>query len=350
MILNNCSLAIMLESFGNCTPGTKVLPATAVSCKDFSGFRKADDNERHGIFDTLLERIVSEKAKWMYQPNCPKCHGRVEAQGGFYTKSDNIFTKKELNTRLLTRVAINRQRKVAEDELLYHLTAIDPIIVRNKKGTSQDEVESEKVILHGSARIPSDLVNKVDRTLQQKVKRLGGGGSRGLGKVCIAVDKQQVSDTLSKRIDNFNEALQEVWETYADLSNAEIDEFEGTYFSVNLQSDAILTAEDGWQWSMVLTAPMLREMAGCKTDVTLIRSFTSYDYVGGWNAAWGLPKETDLVTKIGSVFVFHTSDIDAWLSELQTLENIGIGNRREEGFGQVLICDPFHLQRRDKIK
>ena len=336
--------------FRNCTPGAMVLPATAASCKDFSGFRKADDNEKHGMFDTLLERIVSEKAKWMYQPNCPKCQGRVEAQGGFYTKSDNIFTKKELNTRLLTRVAINRQRKVAEDELLYHLTAIDPIIVRNKKETSQDEVESEKVILHGSARIPSDLVNKVDRTLQQKVKRLGGGSSRGLGKVCIAVDKQQSFDTLSKRIDAFNEALQEVWQSYADLPNTEMGQFEGTYFSVNLQSDAILTAEDEWQRSMTLNASMLKDMTGCKTDLTLVRSFASHDYVGGWNAAWELPKETDLVTKIGSVFVFHTSDLDAWLSELQTLENIGIGNRREEGFGQVLICDRFHLQMRDKIK
>ena len=336
--------------FRNCTPGTKVLPATAASCKDFSGFHKADDNEKHGIFDTLLERIVSEKAEWMYQPNCPKCQGRVEAQGGFYTKSESIFTKKELNTRLLTRVAINRQRKVAEDELLYHLTAIDPIIVKNQKKTSQDEVESEKVILHGSARIPSSLVNKVDQTLQQKVKRLGGGGSRGLGNICIAVDKQQSSHTLSKRIDDFNNALEKVWRTYTDLPNTEIGVFEGTYFTLNLQSDAILTAEDGWKRSMVLTAPMLQEMAGCKTNVSLIRSFASYNYVGGWNAAWGLPKETDLVTQIGSVFVFHTPDIDAWLPELQTLENIGIGNRREEGFGQILICDPFHLGTREMLK
>ena len=335
--------------FRNCTPGAKVLPATAASCKDFSGFYKAGDNEKHGIFDTLLERIVSEKANWMYQPNCPKCQGRVEAQGGFYTKSESSFTKKELNTRLLTRVAINRQRKVAEDELLYHLTAIDPIIVKNKTETSQDEVESEKVILQGSARIPSGLVDKVSQALQQKVKRLGGGSSRGLGKVGITVDKQQSSDPLNQRIAAFNKALQNVWVSYADLPNTEIGAFEGTYFSVNLQSDAILTTEDGWQRSMVFTAPMLKEMTGCKTDVTFVRSFVSYDYVGGWNAAWGLPKETDLVTKIGSVFVFHTPDIDAWLSELETLENIGIGNRREEGFGQILICDPFHLRTREKL-
>ena len=336
--------------FRNCTPGTKVLPATATGCKDFSGFLTENDTGKHGIFDTLLERIVSEKANWMYQPNCPKCSGRVESQSGFYENATDSYKEKHLNTRLLTRVAINRQRKVAEDELLYHLTALDPIIVKNKKETSPDAVKSEKVILHGSARISSGLVDKVAQTLQQKVKRLGGGSSRGLGKVCIKVEKDNPADSLEQRINNFNEALRKVWQSYANLPNTEIDEFEGTYFSVNLQSDTILTAEGGWQRSMVLTAPMLQEMAGCTTDVTLVRSFTSYDYVGGWNAAWDLPKETELVTKMGSVFVFHTPDIDAWFPELQTLENLGIGNRCEEGFGQILICDPFHLQMQEKVK
>ncbi len=335
--------------FRNCTPGTKVLPATATGCKDFSGFLA---DRKHGIFDTLFERIVSEKANWMYQPNCPNpdCGGRVESQGGFYEAATDSYKEKYLNTRLLTRVAINRHRKVAEDELLYHLTAIDPVFVEIEKVNSQEKIKSEKVILRGSARIPSDLVNKVTQTLQQKVKRLGGGSSRGLGKVCIAVDKQQVSDTLSKRIKVFNEGLQAVWKSYADLPNTEIDPFESTYFTINLQSDAILTAEDGWQRSMVLTAPMLKQMTGCETEVTLIRSFASYDYVGGWNAAWRLPKETELVTKMGSVFMFHTPNIDSWMSALQTLENNGIGNRREEGFGQILICDPFHLHTRDMLK
>ena len=325
--------------FRNCTPGTKVLPATATGCKDFPGFRKANDNEKHGIFDTLLERIVSEKANWMHQPNCPTCSGRVDSKGGFYEGVAEPYKEEYLNTRLLTRVAINRQRKVAEDELLYHLTALNPITA-----------EGKEVTLQSSARIPSDLVDKVAQTLQQKVKRLGGGGSRGLGKVCIKVKKDNPPDSLEQRINNFNEALQKVWQSYANLPNTEIGAFEGTYFTLNLQSDAILTAEDGWQRSMVLTAPMLKEITGCKDDVTLVRSFASYDYVGGWNAAWRLPKETALVTKMGSVFVFHTPEIDAWIPKLQTLENIGIGNRYEEGFGQILICDPFHLHTREMVK
>ena len=327
--------------FRNCTPGGKVLPATAAGCKDFPGFLAKNDPEKHGVFDTLCEKIVSEKAGWIYQPNCPNpdCGGRVESQGGFYEDVAGSYEKRHLNTRLLTRVAINRQRKVAADELLYHLTAVDPL-----------SIEGKEVCLQGTAQVPSNLTNKVADTLQKKVKQLGGGSSRGLGKVNLEVKKHISSDTLAQRIGDFNNALRAVWETYSKLPNVKIGAFEGTYFSVNLQSDAILTAEDGWQRSMAITTPMLQEMTGCEIEVTLVRSFASYGYVGGWNAAWGLPKETDLVTQMGSVFVFHTPDIDSWMSALQTLEDIGIGNRREEGFGQITICDLFHLRTREQVK
>ena len=332
--------------FRNCTPATKVLPATAISCKDTSGF-SADG--KHGVFDTLLERIVSEKADWMYQPNCPKCCGRVESKSGFYKGTTGSHKEKHLNTRLLTRVAINRQRKVAEEGILYHLTAIDPVIVQTKKQKSNEKIEGKPVVLHGSVRVPSALAEKVAQTLEQKVMRLGGGSSRGLGHVSIAVQNKPTTKPLKERIDNFNDALKEVWQAYSYLPNPEIDAFDGTYFTLNLQSESILTVEDGWQRSMVISKRMLQDMAACDTEVTCVRSFTSYGYAGGWNAAWGLPKETELVTNMGSVFVFHTSDIDSWLPALQELENVGIGNRREEGFGQVLICDPFHRHTRDTL-
>ena len=321
--------------FRNCTPGTEVLPATAVGCKDFAGFI-ADG--KHGTFDTLLERIVSEKAGWMYQPNCPQCGGRIEAQSGFYEVKNGSHKEKRLNTRLLTRVAINRQRKVAEESLLYHLNAIDPVIVKTKENE-----EAEQVMLHGSVRVPSDHVDKVAQTLQQKVNRLGGGSSRGLGQVSITVENKKPPKPVDERITHFNGKFKTLWQVYASLPNTDIGECERDYFTVNLQSEAILTAADGWQRTMVLTAQMLQDMTRCDTELTLVRSFASYGYAGGWNAVWRLPKDTELVTNMGSVFVFHTSDIDAWIPALQGLEDTGIGNRREEGYGQITICDPFHL-------
>lgn len=330
--------------FRNCYPGSNVLPATAIGCKDFDGFLAENDPEKHGIFDTLFQRLAAEKVDWLlYDPKCPHCgdNGRVEAQSGFYTRSDNRYVKRTLNTRLLTRVAINRQRKVAADALLYNLNAVDPLVIKSSG-------DSENIRLHGSARVPSSLVSQVADTLQKRVQRLGGGSSRGLGRVHIAVQRCDDTNTLEQRIHGFNEALKTVWESYSRRPNVEMDPFEGTYFSINLQSDAIL--EENWRKSMVLTASMLKATADCNVDVSLIRSFASYDYVSGWNAAWGLPKGIDLITRIGSVFVFHTSKIDAWIPALRTLEKIGIGSRREEGFGQILICDPFHLRTREEVK
>ena len=325
--------------FRNCYPGTHVLPATAVGCKDFPGFIKKDGNNKdtHGIFDTLIERLVLEKSDSLYHPSCPYCEkGRVESQSGFYTKSNGEYEKKTLNTRLLTRVAINRKRRVSADELLYSLNTIDPLSVNGKN-----------IILYGSTRVPSSLVNKVADTLQNQVQRLGGGTSRGLGQVRIKVENHNSTDTLAKRISDFNDHLKAVRDIYCSLPNVEEDAYDGTYFSVALQSDAILTED--WQRSMTLTAEMLQEMAGCQVDVELIRSFASYDYVSGWNAKWKLPKEVDLVTRIGSVFVFRTSDIEKWIPALKMLEKNGVGNRREEGFGQILICDPFHLQTQKQV-
>ena len=330
--------------FRNCYPGVNVLPATAIGCKNFSGFRAVNDEENHGIFDTLFQRLVAEEASLLYHPNCPNCDddGRVEAKSGFYTQSKGCYKQKILNTRLLTRVAINRQRKVAADGLLYHLNAIDPLIMKGEK--------SKNVRLYGSARVPSALVSKVADTLQKQVQRLGGGSSRGLGRVSVKVKKRDDNDTdsLEQRISKFNKEFEKVWGSYSHLPNVNIGDFDDGYFSVDLQSGAIL--EQNWQSSMVITEQMLQETTGCNAEVKLIRSFANYDYVSGWNAAWKLPKETDLVTQMGSVFVFRATDIDAWIPALQTLESKGIGNRREEGFGQILICDRFHLRTREQVK
>lgn len=324
--------------FRNCYPATSVLPATAVGCKDFPGFLSEEDNEKHGIFDTLLEQLASENANWSSQPSCPHCGNRVEVQTGFYKQQDAAYERKTINTRLLTRVAINRHRKVAEDELLYHLTAVDP-----------RTADSEEVRLQGSARIPSVLTTRLADTLQKQVHRLGGGTSRGLGRVCVKVKKHTRPDSLEKRIGDFNAALRTLSDAYAHLPTVDMEPFKASYFSIDLQSDAILTAEDGWQRSMVLTAPMLQQITRCDKPIQFIRSFANYDYVSGWNAAWKLPKETELVTRMGSVFVFHTPDIDGWMQVLKTLEECGIGARREEGFGQILVCNPFHLRTRTTV-
>jgi CRISPR/Cas system CSM-associated protein Csm3 (group 7 of RAMP superfamily) len=72
--------------------------------------------------------------------------------------------------------------------------------------------------------------------------------------------------------------------------------------------------------------------------------FTGPTIVSGWSEAWGLPKLPALAAVAGSVYVFCTSDIEAWHEALGKIEEHGVGSRREEGFGAVRVCDPFHLE------
>jgi CRISPR-associated protein Csx10 len=83
-------------------------------------------------------------------------------------------------------------------------------------------------------------------------------------------------------------------------------------------------------------------------SLRLLRSYVSYDYRGGWHTGQRMPKDTELVTRSGGVFVFHTADLTAWLAPLAALEVHGIGERTAEGFGEVRICDVFHVEGRER--
>jgi CRISPR-associated protein Csx10 len=63
--------------------------------------------------------------------------------------------------------------------------------------------------------------------------------------------------------------------------------------------------------------------------------YSSSIIVGGFNRTWGLPLPQTPALAAGSVFVFKKSDVD--LHQLQELEKQGIGERRTEGFGRIVI-------------
>jgi len=65
----------------------------------------------------------------------------------------------------------------------------------------------------------------------------------------------------------------------------------------------------------------------------------------GWSTAWGLPKPTALAARMGSVYAFRwEGTVDELLPELERIEQEGVGERRDEGFGECLVCHPFHLE------
>ena len=310
------------------------LPATAYSCKAESGF------EKHGVYDSLIDRLCCEElsVKVPYLPRCnyPDHKGegeRVEAFGGFYVSTPHGKRSVTVPSRLTTRVALNRRRKVAEEGLLY-----SPLVI------SEATADGASTTFHGSV-----VVKEVNRAIVEKwlpqLTHVGSGAARGFGRVQVRVEYAPTNE-LKIRIEKFNERAKERWKQWRQLpgdKETKRTPDTDTFFAVLLLSDAILRT-DGWTPTIRLEPEMLGK-AGA--GATLLRSYATSDYRGGWNTAWGLPKDTELVARMSSVYVYHAPhklDDEDWLKALCALEEQGVGERRVEGFGQVRVCEAFHQE------
>ncbi|HZP02602.1 MAG TPA: CRISPR-associated RAMP protein Csx10 [Terriglobia bacterium] len=328
--------------FSNAYPAEYVLPATAMSCKANPGFM-GGERQRHGVIDTLVEQVCFETlrpAGLLYLPHCRECGSRLEHYSCFYRFDGTKAQRVSVPQRLLTRVAINRRRGTAEEGLLY-----SPIVVAEGVRRPERNWEFEPTTFTGFA-----ACDKHGNTLKKclgEVDFLGSGTTRGLGRVKVeALEQSSSTDAdLDKRCQELNERITTFSETLQKLpcsQNPTHSSDQGSYFTLDLYADAILK-EDGWLPTMVLTAEMLKARCGIRDDtLQLVRAYSGYDYRGGWNLAWGLPKDVEVVVPRGSVFVYWTKSLDEWRSALQDLEFRGIGERPAEGFGQVRVCDEFH--------
>lgn len=314
----------------------RVLPATALSSKDNSGFKSQDKN---GVFDSLIDRFCAESYGYPYDPNCPTDGKRVEPFSGFYSQREDDYYSHTVNKRLLTRVGINRRRAIAEEQILYSIEVLNE---------SQGE-KHKAVTYQGSILIEdSQLANSVFQFINAHDEdfRLGGSASRGLGRVKIkAKQPEELNPQVSTQIKQFNEKLQERWKLWRVFNPNQPDlPEERIYFTIDLQADAILTEQ--WRRATVISEAMLREFANVQDDsLQLHVAYSSYDYRSGWNAAWGLMKDVELVTNKGAVYLFSIARKreDEWIKSLTKLETQGVGERMSEGFGQIQICNEFHL-------
>jgi len=180
------------------------------------------------------------------------------------------------------------------------------------------------------------------------VERLGGGSSRGLGAVQVAVAEAPAPEPVAERLEGFARALAVRRGQYARLAPQSAASLEGSYFSIDLRSDALLR-QRGWEPTTVLDAELLRAATGvADPSLTLVRAYAEPDWRGGWQAAWGLSRPTELVARRGSCYLFRTASLAAWTDALETLETSGIGARTAEGYGEVRVCDRFHLVLRER--
>lgn len=106
-----------------------------------------------------------------------------------------------------------------------------------------------------------------------------------------------------------------------------------TPFLVYLASDAILRHPGSGQPSTDLPAVLSRLLPG---NLQVVKAFSKTGWVGGFNLKWGLPLPQTWAVLMGSVWQL-TSDEPISADIIGELEEKGVGDRRAEGFGNLIV-------------
>lgn len=125
--------------------------------------------------------------------------------------------------------------------------------------------------------------------------------------------------------------------------------YAGAQLQITFTSDALLRDKKGQ--TTLNPLPALAARLGVSLEsLTSLPEFTraASKIVGGFNRKWGLPLPQTLAVAAGSVFTYQTA-ATLTLEALAELEQQGIGERRSEGFGRLLVnwhLGPLYLTKR----
>jgi CRISPR-associated protein Csx10 len=312
------------------------IPLSAQTCKWNSGFLTDDDvNEAgDGIWDILLwqaARIAGKPAPDEVK-ECPICGAPLDDAEGFYRYGKFGLARVKAKARLLARTALMEKTETAKAGMLFTLEAIE-----------------ELQEFAGFIEVPDNApgINYLEQLLQSaQTYRIGSARTRGLGAIKIADNPKPVNNYLN--LDPLNDRLS-TFQQKAIQCGLDKERF---WFSLTLYSDAIVTDIYGRFRSLIDegTLKLEERFWGSSPEFpSSLRheiSFAITCTVSGWNMApgWRLPKYDVVAIGKGSVFLFSVdvNDQDSIKPCLQKLEAYGIGERRQEGFGQVIVSSPFH--------
>ncbi len=314
------------------------VPFSARTCKAFPGLRKGEGS--HGTRDIL---IAASLVKLLRQCGVTvvledSCHCGMALRGisGYYCTGGSD-AKTGPGSILSTKTAINRKRWQSAEGKLYTLQLMN---------AGQDYDEVVRLCFTGTVTGATPALNKYLESLEGKELFIGGARSRGFGRVQVQVtpfDAALCPSDIKVAKERFSSIIRNC------LQDMGIDSLRGykladlAFFSLTLQSDLLLPPGD-------LKEELLRELSfklGV-SDLYLEKAIVRTGFRGGYNSAIAIRKELAPVIRAGSAFVFSVplgalSD-EVYVSAVD-LERNGLGCQREEGFGRVVFCDSFHIDR-----
>lgn len=337
--------------FGPLDPGPEIFPLTAASCKR--------EGVRHALVDQLWFRVAQHhlagrvpadaEAAWR---QCGRCEADLNSQDGFWEgDGDHLSDVGSDRHHVAAHVGIDRHSSTAAESIFYTLEALLP---------SDQEQD-----LHGWLMADDDVLTALQRLLEAENHRISVGHhrTRGYGDVCLRLGDAVEADPLTRTQgwEQWSRALLDFLASPA-LSVPNLDP-EDFYFSLSFPSGAVwvdrllrytLDPADMIPWLSPMPPadaafPMQdRPTRQLETGgaVRWVAAVTRHDRLRGWNAAHGLPRQDEWAAARGSVYVYRfqgtAAEREALIRRLAALSEDGVGLRRNEGFGRVIVSGDFH--------
>ena len=324
--------------------GSYPVPLSARSCKRQPGF-ETESGANHGVGDVLIRQAVFEHflvegpaLPLLYQPVCPKCGSELDRPGDvYYETAAGVYRPVRTPIRRQSHTAINRKRYTAADNMLYTQETIQPGL-----GVGQDRTN---LFFRGVVRCQAGHAQLL-RNWLPRVKWIGQGRSRGQGQVRLTITDEHAGPanqlpSLGQRLAAFNKAVRLEWEFYKDTVGVTMPDANEHFFCLDLAAPAFFN-----RCGLPALQPDLTDLNLETSEAGLMRAFADRIVVSGWHMGAGLPRRTQLAAVMGSVYMYRTSglSLDELEERLSRVEQTGLGEERERGFGSVLVSSPFHYQ------
>lgn len=289
-------------------------PLTARACKNHG--------PAHGVVDTLLDRIAISLASTPAQAaaveqTAPAACGHPGCDAPLRAAAGTRRAPTPPQTVSVTRVAMDRRRLGARHGALYTTVTL-----------------AEGAAFEGRIRgVPEKSRARLAEALSETLM-LGRAQSAGRGRVRVEVVSPTQQEGLKGRMKAFETAIR------GRLESAGLDPSRaGHLVAMTALSPLLPGADDDDGTRTVLDA------LGVEAEVVV--KARRFAHEGGWDQRRGRMTPARAVVA-GSVWVLALADPaarDALLATLRRLEADGVGERRHQGYGEVLFFDPFILER-----
>ncbi len=291
------------------------LPLTSQRCKQH--------DRKHGLHDDLFDRIAAALITSSSQvgavqgalraSKCAKCAGPLRSARG-YRRCDE-----EPRVRVATRASIDRNTTSVRDGALFTEVYLEPgnVFEGRLRGVSP---EARETLARGLS-------------LPLSVGRARGAG-RGQSSVKVMTVASRAS--VASRGERFDKALS------AHLKRSKLsDALAGRLVALTLLSPCVATVDDHDEWAGIAETLPAR-LRGARPLVR-VRRFVRE---GSWDQRTGQMHAWQAIAA-GAVYVLELPDGLRWrdaLEDLAEIERAGVGTRRHQGYGEVFLFDPIHVE------